>query len=118
MKEIRLIGTTSALGAATVTATAASFGRVYAVEWVDGSLVDGVDAVLKCTRTPSGVDNTLLTLTDANADAWHYVRAVSSNATGGAGALEVCPVANGVLTLTIADGGDSKVGGCIVYLED
>lgn len=119
----RLIGATAAGGTATIVDPAgAVFGKLYAVEWVDGTLVDGVDAVLTVTNRESAVNKTLLTLTDANNDAFYYPRdlvhdATGTALTGTAGGDRTLPLVDGVLSLAIADGGATKTGGCIVYLE-
>ncbi len=119
MNELRLTGATSAGGAATITATRPVLGLLFAVEWIDGDLADGVDAVLSVIQTGSAVDQTLLTLTDANADAWYYPRTTEDDPTGTALATYTYPVINGVMQLVIASGGDTKTGGCIVYyIED
>ena len=121
---IKLIGTTNASGALTLTATQLVNGELGAVQWVDGDLADGVDAVLSVTSTDSGVDYTLLTLTNADNDAFYLTRAATSDATGAAslyaaGGTAVnakIPVV-GRLQLVISDGGDTKTGGAIVFVE-
>lgn len=108
----------------TANGSAGSPYLLYAVEWVDGSLEDGVDAVLSVTSTPSGVDVTLLTLTDANNDAWYYPRA-NAHTTAGAAIVDgqdltgerVPMVVDGRLKLAVTNGGDDKVGKCRVYLK-
>jgi len=120
IKEAILTGTTSTAGAATINDTSAILGRLYAVEWIDGDLADGIDAVLTAQNTASAVAQTLLTLTDANSDDWYYPRDVVHDLTGGAltgtsGGDRELPVINGVLRLVIASGGSEKTGGCIVY---
>ena len=120
LKEAILMGTTSTAGAATTNDTKAILGRLYAVEWIDGTLVDSVDAVLTCQNTASGVAQTLLTLTAANDDDWYYPRDIVHSLTGGAltgtnGGDRDMPIINGVLRLVIADGGSEATGGCIVY---
>lgn len=124
IENYRLIGTVTALGAGTFTSGDAVLGRLYAVEWVDGDLADGVDAVLSVTNRESGVDRTLLTLTDANSDAFYYPREqVHSNAGAGLNYNDESdepvvdlPLVDGVLSLVIADGGDKKTGGAIVFV--
>ena len=91
------------------------FGFLYAVEWVDNDLVDGVDAVLSVASTPSGVDQTLLTLTDANDDAWEYPRTETQDNTGANnGGLDFYLIA-GKLKLVVSSGGDTKTGSMRVY---
>jgi len=123
LKSIKLTGTTSAGGAVTITATRSILARLYAVEWIDGTFDDGVDGTLSFVQSESEVDTTLLTLTDANSDAWYYPRALVHDAsgtalTGTAGGDRTLPVINGTLKLVIAQGGNAKTGGCIVYYCD
>lgn len=130
MYAIRMNVTTDASGDGSTTipfehfATATDGGPgvmpllLYAVEWIDGTFEDGVGAVLSATATPSGVDSTLLTLTAANSDAWYYARVLESDNTGTATAFYSLPVVNGDLKLVVATGGNTKTGGCIVYLLD
>ena len=122
LKECILTGTTSTAGAATVNDTKAILGKLYAVEFVDGTLDDGGTSTLTAQNTASGVANTLLTLANplSNADATYYPRAIVHDQTGGAltgtsGGDRGLPLINGVLRLTIASGGSEKTGGCIVY---
>lgn len=118
LKSIHLTGTTNGSGALTVTAPRSLLGWLIAVQWIDGSLADGVDAVLSVTNTPAGVDTTLLTLTDANNDAWYYPRVLENSNAGAALATYTLMIIEGTLKLVVADGGDTKTGGCIVYYTD
>lgn len=121
LQAIPLVGTTNGSGAVTITATIPTFGLLQAVEWVDGDLADGVDAVLSVTDNQSGVDSTLLTLTDANNDAWYYPRRAAHDNTGtavtydGTNEIYVPSVIAGKLKLAITSGGDTKTGGAVVY---
>ena len=128
MEEIRLIGTTAAGGAATITATRPLFGLLYAVEWVDGTLDDNNTAVLSATLTASGVDQALHTLAagEGDDDAFWYPRievhdlsAVGRfyNDESDEPVIDY-PLVNGVLELVIAAGGNAKTGGCIVYVME
>ena len=116
LHTIKLVGTTNGSQAAVITAERPVFGYLEMVDWIDGDFTDGVDAVLTVTRTSSGTDHTLLTLTNANADAVYYPRRVVDT-TAGAAATGVYDrfLIDGDLVLTIASGGASKTGGCIVY---
>lgn len=121
LKEMRLYGTTSALGALTVNGPRAVFGRLYAVRWVDTAL----DA---CTGTISTQGHeasaTLLTLTSVNATATYYPRDLVHDATGSAltgtsGGDRTLPLMAGIPRLVIASGGATVAGGCILfYFED
>jgi hypothetical protein len=123
LKWVKLYGTTAVGGALTVTAETAVRGMLYAVEWIDGAFVDGVDAVLSVVRDDNAPDYTLLTLTDADADAVYYPRVIvhseaGAALTGTSGGDRAMPIINGRLKLVVADGGDAKAGGCIVYYKD
>ena len=121
LKEIRLYGTTNGSGALTVNADKPVIGRLYAVRWLDTAL----DA---CTATIStqghDASATLLTLTAVNATATYYPRDLVHDATGSAltgtsGGDRCLPLMVGVPRLVIASGGDSNLGGCILfYFED
>jgi len=92
--------------------------KLYAVEWIDGDFADGVDAVLSVTNTLSGVDTTLLTLTNADNDKWYFPRVLVQGVTGtDLTAIYDMLVVDGTLKLTITNGGNGKTGGCVVYLE-
>jgi hypothetical protein len=115
---IRLTGTTDASGDLTLTAERAVLGLLWSVEWIDGDLADGVDAVLSLVNTSSEVDLTLLTLTNANDDAQYFPRATECNEAGVAQSNRVPPLMDGTLQLVISSGGNAKTGGCIVYYLD
>ena len=90
---------------------------LYAVEWIDGTLADGVGAVLSVTDTLGGVDKSLLTLTNANDDKLYYPRVPACDAAGAdLAGLYTLPLVDGMLKLVVAAGGNTKAGGCIVYL--
>lgn len=112
----RLDVTTIANGTGSVTYALSNQNRLlYAVEWIDGTFDDGVDAALKCVETESGVDQTLLTLTNANNDAWYYPRTTEDDEAGAALTTRGMLVVNGDLKLEVTNGGNAKTGGCIVY---
>jgi hypothetical protein len=122
IRTIKLYGTTDDSGDLTVTADVAVVGLLHAVEWIDGSFAVGVDAVLSLDRDDDAVDITLLTLTDANADKVYYTRYLTSDDAGAdlstAGdATYAKGFVSGKLKLVVSDGGDTKTGGCIVYVE-
>jgi hypothetical protein len=110
--------TTDSGGDGTAETTAAIFGLLYSVEWVDGDFADGVDAVLAVTGKASGVDRTLLTLTDANVDKDYHPRTLEHNNAGGDLATYTHPLINGKLKLTVSSGGDTKTGGALVNYFD
>lgn len=116
LQHRRLDVTTNASGAGTNTDDMVITGIVYAVKWIDGDFDTGVDAVLSVTETPEDVDNTVLTLTNADDDAWYIVREQATDNSGAAAAsVYEPPVIAGKLKLSVTNGGDTKTGGCVVY---
>jgi hypothetical protein len=116
---MRLVGTTDTNGDATVLAERSILGWLVAVGWIDGDLTDGVDAVLSVSRAPApAADTTLLTLSNANADAFYYPRVVENDVSGVALATTTLMMIEGTLKLVIASGGSTHTGGCIVYYTD
>lgn len=116
ISEVLIPFTTDASGDATATSAVDAFGKVLAVNWVDGDLVDGVDAVLS-TVGNGRPDQTILTLTNANADAWHYPRLAASSTAGAALTWYVEPIVTGKLKVVVSSGGDTKTGAIYVYIE-
>ncbi len=114
MKHQVISFTTAADGSATVTGTPIA-GLLYAIEWVDGDVADGVGAVISMTGTPSGVDTTLLTLTAANNDAFHYVRVTEATTAGAAGSGVTYPLLVGVPRAVVSAGGSVKSGKVVFY---
>lgn len=115
---IRLTGTTDSGGDATINHTTTVNGLLYMVEWIDGDLTDGVDAVLSIQSVPgnSAAATTVLTLTNANSDARYYPRELESGNTGSALTTYAIPLVAGVPRLVISSGGDTKSGGCVLYV--
>ena len=124
LNDLRLTGTTDGSGNLTVNGERAIVGRLYAVEWIDGDLADGVDAVISAQGTPSGVATTLLTLTDANDDKWYFPRIVVHDAAGadvtfdGTNEIYDLPIIAGTPRLVVSSGGATKTGGCIIWYLD
>jgi hypothetical protein len=117
-------GTDGTAGALTVTDNVLLFGRLQAVHWIDGTFADGVDAVLSMVSDDgAAADTTLLTLTDANDDAWYYPQTPAQDNTGvdvtsdGTNEIYTQQIVDGRLKLAVTSGGNEKTGGCIVYIE-
>jgi hypothetical protein len=123
LKWVKLYGTTATGGALTVTAETTVRGLLHAVEWIKGDFADGVDAVLSVLRDDNAANYTLLTLTNANTSTVYYPRVIvhseaGAALTGTSGGDRVPPVLNGRLRLAVAEGGDAKTGGAIVYYTE
>lgn len=88
---------------------------LYAVDWQDGTLADGVDATLAMAN--DGVSTTILTLTDANNDAWYFPRELEDDNAGSAVTTYCKRLVTGTLTLTVASGGNVASGKCVVYVQ-
>lgn len=122
IRSISLQGTTDSGGDLTVNGDTQIRGYLERVDWIDGTLVDGNDAVISVQDTPNGTAQTLMTLTDANADAVYYPRTLmqgetGADLTGSAGGDRTRYLVIGVPRLVVADGGNTKDGGCILYYE-
>ena len=121
-KEIELSGTTDTSGDLTVNATTPVIGLLYAIRWVDGTFANGVDAVISTQGHEASV--TLLTLTNADDDAWYYPRDVVHSEAGAAllgtnGGDRALPLMVGVPRMVVSNGGSTLTGGCILYyVED
>lgn len=119
IRDIKLTVTTASNGSGSATTDVAVLGYLEAVDWIDGTFADGVDAVLSVTGTAGGTDHTLLTLTNADNDAVYYPRRVVDT-TAGAAATGVYGrfLVAGTLKLAVTNGGDTKTGGLVVYVAD
>jgi len=122
IRTVKLYGTTDGTdgtaGALTVTSNHKVVGLLKGIQWIDGDLADGVDAVISVDMDDNAPDVILLTLTNADSDAWYYPKAVANDGTGSAIATEfVDLVINGKPKLVISSGGNGKSGGCIIYYE-
>jgi hypothetical protein len=111
--------TSTGQGDATVSGLPRTAGPhlLYAVEWVDTDFDAGVDAVLSVTDTPTAIDKTLLTLTNADAEDIIYPRVLADDNTATALTSEYAmQVVYGTLKLAVTNGGATKTGKCVVYL--
>lgn len=119
IRTIKLYGTTDdTTGALSVTSSHKVVGLLKGIQWIDGDLADGVDAVISVDMDDDAPDLTLLTLTNANDDAWYYLKVTADDGTGAEIATEyVDPIINGKPKLVVASGGNGKSGGCIIYYE-
>mgnify|MGYP000036959505 CR=1 FL=1 len=114
MRAIKLTLTTDASGNATVTAERV-FGRVYAVQLVDGTFDDGVDLTLTCENLDLSIP--ILAKLNFNTDQMVYPRvACALNTDGTALTVYDMPLAAGDLKAVIAQGGNAKSGSVIVFL--
>ena len=115
---VRLYGTTDASGDLTVYSNEAYFGEVYAVQTVDDTLDDGVDITVT-SETADSLNIPILTKANFNTDGIYYVRTVANQVSDGAASTvyDVKPLASGRIKMVLAQGGNAKSGGCIVYIE-
>lgn len=115
---VRLYGTTDASGDLTVYSNEAYSGEVYAVQTIDGTLDDGVDITVT-SETADSLNIPILTKANFNTDGIYYVRTVANQVSDGAASTvyDVKPLAAGRIKMVLAQGGNAKSGGCIVYIE-
>jgi len=124
IEPVKLAFTTTAGGAATVTADTPVFGLIRAVEWNKGTADNGVDATLSFTSGDTAVSKTVLTLSNADSSKWYYPHEIIDDLTGvdltfdGTRTLQTVPIlVNGTLQVVIAQGGNAKTGSMVVYVE-
>lgn len=104
------------------TSTAAAQNRLrdplllYAVNWVDIDFDAGVDAVLSVTDPVTAQETTLMTLSNQDAEAWHYPRVPEDDTLGADIATYCMHLVVGTLKLVVTNGGNVKTGYCVAYL--
>lgn len=116
IQSISVTTDSSGAGSGTVHIGAPSY--LYKVEYNLGDFAATVDATLALANTVNGTNYTLLTLTDASADTIYYPRHTEVNNAGSALTTYAQHLVHGDVVLTIAQGGDTKTGGMILYLRD
>ena len=123
LKEYIIKITTDGSGDAVDTTDTGIFGKLYAVAMVDGDFADGVDAVIIYTDS-QGVERTLLTLTNWNSDRIYYPREQVHSNTGaaltydGTYPVTTTPIIAGPVQVTTDEGGATKSGAVILYVEE
>lgn len=116
MEVIRIDLTTNSSGAITVTDNRKVFGKLHAVQLVDGDFADGVDLTLTC-ETPD-LSIPLLTIANFNTDQILYPRVLQNlNTDGSALSTHDKPLVAGQIKAVIAQGGDTKTGAVICFIE-
>lgn len=113
MNYMLLVGTTDNSGALVITKRIYEAHRLVKVRWLAGDFANGVDAVIANAGlgaiAGTGLvigDRTLLTLTNADDDAWYDV---SEEGDG---------IVDQEIKLTVSGGGSGKFGGCIAYFSE
>jgi len=116
LRDVILTATTNSSGDKTLKSPDQVAGLLIGIEWVVGTFDTGVDATITLQDTPSGVARTLLTLTNANANAFYNVRADEHDSTGTAITGGKCyPLIVGKPQVVVASGGNTKTGSVILY---
>ena len=116
LETLKLYGTTAGDGTLTVNASDSILGELVAVQWIDGTFADGVDAVISCVGADLTV--TLVTLTNADNDAMYYpLHVAQDNAGANLTGVYAKPILNGKPRLAVTSGGDTRAGGCILYFK-
>ena len=117
MKAQKISFTTDGAGAATATSTQwTEPSKVYAVQLVDGDLVDGVDVTV--TFEQGDLSIPVLAKLDFNTDQMVYPRVLQAlNTDGTALTTHTQPLACGFAKVVIAAGGATKSGSVIIYTE-
>jgi hypothetical protein len=90
-------------------------GLVYAVQLIDGDLVDGVDVTI--TAEEGDLSIPILTKADFNTDQMVYPRVLEAlNTDGTALTTHTIPLCVGQPKVVIAQGGESKSGSVVLYI--
>ena len=119
LNKVKLYGTTDGSGDLTVTDDTESLGGVFAVEWIDGDFADGVDLTLSYVSSDEGVSRNIFVVANANDDKIYYPRVLEHLDTDGSDlTTHTYPLVNGKLKMVVAQGGDTKTGGCIVHVME
>lgn len=121
LHEMRLNATTNGSGDATVNGEQAVVGRLYAIQVVIGTLAATSD--LTISTQGHAASKTLLTLTDVGANGLYYPRDLVHSETGAAltgtsGGDRALPLLIGIPRLVVAQGGDTKAGGVLLFWYD
>lgn len=117
MKVIKLSGTTNGSGALTVSHTSYEFGYLYAIQLVDGGAADGVDITLTAEHGELSIP--LYIKADFNTDQMVYPRAATAAIADGSALTDYAmPLVAGVPKMVIAQGGDTKLCGCYLYIVE
>jgi hypothetical protein len=123
MKDVVLSITTNGSGAATVKAPSGVFGRLYAIEYIPGTLATGATVTITCNGI-DGASWALLTLTSpGTSNLRKYPRdLVHDNSgtalTGTSGGDRTCPLLAGIPQVVVASGGATAKGKVVLYYED
>lgn len=116
MRIMELTGITESDGSLTVLGTALT-GALYAVQWIDGDMADGVDATLTCENGSGTIP--LLVEANYNTDHMTYPRVAEAlNTNASALTTYAMPLVSGTPKLVIANGGAAHAGGCILYIVE
>jgi hypothetical protein len=92
-------------------------GRLYAVQCIDGDLADGVDLTLTAEHGELSIP--LLIKADWNSDQMIYPRVpCAAIADGSALTWYDLPLVNGKPKAVLAQGGDTKTGAIVLYIQD
>lgn len=126
LRKVELYGTTATTGALTVSSTSRVLGAMEAVRWIDGTFADGVTATLSFVGDGIVPDTDLVVwgAGEANDDGlFHGYTIVKDNGAAtvtfdGTNELYERQIVDGQLKLVVASGGDTKVGGCVVYINE
>ena len=123
MKDIVLSITTSAGGAATVSAPSSVLGKLYAIAYIPGTLATGATLTLTCDGPSASSKPLLIKASAGTANSWYYPRDLVHGVadgvalTGTAGGDRVCPLLAGKPKVVVSAGGAEASGTLILYYE-
>lgn len=119
IRDIRFAITTTAGGAYTGTSTEQILGNVIAVDVNLSGLDATADTTLSVVSPASGgAGRNLLVLTNSQANTVYDLRGLGTDAAGASSAEYVYPFVQGTLKLVVAQGGSTKTGTVVVFVEE
>lgn len=126
LRKVELYGTTATTGALTVTSSSHVLGALEAARWIDGTFADNVTATLSMLGNGIMPDIDLIVWGAGEADddgLFHGYTVVKDNGAAtvtfdGTNEIYGRQIVDGQLKLVVAAGGDTKVGGCVVYIDE
>ena len=126
LRKVELYGTTNTSGALTVNSTSRVLGALEAVRWIDGAFTDNVTATLSFVGDGIVPDTDLIVWGAGEADndgLFHGYTIVKDTGAAtvtydGTNEIYERQIVDGQLKLVVAAGGDTKAGGCVVYINE
>jgi hypothetical protein len=99
-------------------------GKLFAIKYMPGTIDTGATLTVTCVNADASSKPMLTKANAGTSNAWFYPLDIPHKVEDGgvltatAGGDRVQPILDGILTVVIASGGNSKLGKAVVYYED